>query len=157
MSENVTYEFKESQPQCGARISHQFITSIMPPPILGLEGNGLHYAVERTWTILHQDEDFVCSSRCPMPGCIDEMDDIWMGFPAVHCTTTLVLVLCRRQRRLRVATWTGIGVGDRSPIRVRSGRLSELLRGPGPWMEERGTRGPERPGYGQSPNCYGAR
>ena len=46
MSENVTYEFEESQPQCGARVSCQFITLIMPPPILGLEGNGLHYAME---------------------------------------------------------------------------------------------------------------
>ena len=36
--------------------------------------------MQLTWTILHQNEDFVYSGGGPIPGCIDEVNDIRVAF-----------------------------------------------------------------------------
>ena len=36
--------------------------------------------MRRTWTILHQNEDFVNSSGGPIPSRIDQVDDIGVAF-----------------------------------------------------------------------------
>jgi hypothetical protein len=36
--------------------------------------------MQRTWTILHQNEDFIYSSGCPIPGRIDQVDNIRVAF-----------------------------------------------------------------------------